>query len=112
MYDKKHVDTVQRFAGMIMDDFRNQAKHHDEDKKMHDKHDDSNLPRHHWLVTNNEVNLIDVAEAIADNLAGADEYGDDIRFPIAEKHDGLKQLISNTILKYRPSAKITWVRTR
>lgn len=113
MLDKKHIGLVQKFLGTMIDDIRNQGKHHDEDKRTVEKHDPKHLPRHHLLVTNDStVTIIDIVEAIADNLAGGAEYGNDIRFPISEKFDGLKEVLSNTIHKYQPSAKITWVRTR
>lgn len=113
MLDKKHIALVQKFLGTMMDDARAQGRHHDEDKASRDKHDENNLPRHHLLVTDDEsITVIDLLEAIADNLAGGEEYGDDIRFPISEKHSGLKLIIENTIRKYQPTARISWVSTR
>ena len=85
MYDKEHVKLVQMFAGMINDHIREAARNHDSDKKdpkvtskMHKQISD-----HHRLLTNpHELDIVSLAEMIADNAAGAAEYGwNNIKIP-------------------------------
>ena len=113
MLDKKHIGLVQKNLGMILDAAREQTKHHDEDKANREKHDATNLPRHHLLVTDDPtVNIIDVLEALADNMGGYDEYRSEVRFPVSKKWSGLEPVLENTIRMFYPQANVKFVRTR
>ena len=118
MYDKEHVALVQKFAGMIMDMIRGDARLHDSDKKngrdsktLEEKTAHKLENRHHWLsFFPNDMNLIDLIMVVVDSAAGIQQYDSDtVRIPVREDlvdNPYLTDWIYNTLVSLFPDREL------
>ena len=104
-------------VGTIIDELRNRARKHDADKLNGLVKGHPIRSRHHWLfIKPNEVNAIDLLEAIVDNCADYPVYKTHIQFPLNDaksvKWAWVKRIIVNTIHSIYPDAVVEFVDKR
>ena len=115
MYDKEHGTLVQKFAGMIMDMIRGDARDHDSDKKLYPSDEDVHIKAmhkfdnpHHWLpFFPEDMDLIDLIMVVVDSAAGIEQHdSNEVRIParidIIEHCPWLLEWIGKTLSRLFP----------